>query len=131
MTVELKMLVFASVLLFAIIMVQATASMRVHGPAKLGGNRDDLGPPSAYEGRVKRVVANHIENLVIFAPLLLVAVAAQLTGHLTALAAQLFFWGRLAHAILYLAGVAYVRTLAAVVSTAGLVILMLVDLKLV
>lgn len=130
MTIELRMLVWSSMLLFAVIVVQAAASMRTHGPAKLGGNRDDIGPPGRYEGRAKRAVANHIETLVVFTPLLLVAVAAQLTGQVTALAAQLFFWGRLAHAALYLAGVPYLRTLAAAVSIVGIVMLMLVDLRL-
>jgi uncharacterized MAPEG superfamily protein len=38
---------------------------------------------------------------------------------MTALAAQLFFGGRLAHAALYLLGVAWVRSLAFAVSLTG------------
>ena len=128
MSVELKMLVWSSVLLFLLVIIQATASSRKHGLKTLAGNRDQLGPAGEFEARAKRLVANHIENLAIFAPLLLAAVALQITGPHTALAATLFFWGRLAHAALYLAGIPWVRTLAFVVSTLGLVMLILVDL---
>ena len=128
MSVELKMLVWSCVLLFLLVIIQATASSRKHGFKTLAGNRGQLGPPGEFEARAKRLVANHIENLMIFAPLLLAAVAMQITGRHTAQAATLFFWGRLAHAAIYLAGIPWVRTVAFVVSTVGLVVLILVDL---
>ena len=131
MSVELKMLVWSSVLLFLLVIIQATASSRKHGLKTLAGNRGELGPPGEFEARAKRLVANHIENLAIFAPLLLAEVAMQATGGHTALAATLFFWGRLAHAALYLVGVPWVRTAAFIVSTVGLVLLILVDLHVV
>ena len=43
---------------------------------------------------------------------------------MTALGAQLFFWGRLAYALIYLAGIAWVRTAAWAVSIAGIVLVM-------
>jgi uncharacterized MAPEG superfamily protein len=39
----------------------------------------------------------------------------------TALGATLFFWGRVAHAIVYLAGIPWVRTAAWAVSFVGIV----------
>jgi uncharacterized MAPEG superfamily protein len=42
---------------------------------------------------------------------------------MTLLGAQLFFWGRVAHAVIYIAGIAWARTIAWAVSVAGLVLL--------
>jgi uncharacterized MAPEG superfamily protein len=93
----------------------------------MAGNRDDLPPPTRFQARAQRTVNNHIENLVIFAPLLIAAVLAHRTGSWTALGAQLYFWGRLAHAALYLAGIAGVRTLAHGVNLIGMGLIILVD----
>ena len=42
---------------------------------------------------------------------------------MTALGAQLFFWCRLAHAVVYIAGIPYLRTLAWLVSVVGMVMI--------
>ena len=44
---------------------------------------------------------------------------------MTVLGAQLFFWGRVAHAVLYIAGIAWVRTAAWAVSVVGLLLIFL------
>ncbi len=128
MPIELQMLVLAVVLLVAAIMVQASAGIVAVGAGPMAGNRDDLPPPTTFQARGKRVVENHIENLVVFAPLALVAVVSHHTSPWTAAAAQLFFWGRLAHAVIYFIGVPYVRTAAYMVSVAGVAIFILADL---
>jgi uncharacterized MAPEG superfamily protein len=64
-----------------------------------------------------------LENLVLFAALVLVAVAAGKTNDMTLLGAQLFFWARLVYAIIYAAGVIWVRTIAWAVSMAGLIVI--------
>ena len=60
-----------------------------------------------------------VENLVVFAALVLVAHAAGLANAATALGSQLFFWGRVAHVITYVAGLVPWRTLAFVVAVVG------------
>ena len=84
------------------------------------GNRDQPfeGLP-AWAGRARRAHANLVENLVVFAALVLVAVAAGKTNAWTALGAQLFFWGRIAHLATYIAGLVPWRTLAFSVAIAG------------
>ena len=52
---------------------------------------------------------------------MLIAHVAGKSGELTALGSQLFFWGRVAHLPLYALGVPYLRSLAWLVATAGLV----------
>jgi uncharacterized MAPEG superfamily protein len=66
-----------------------------------------------------------LENLVLFAALVLVCAAANKTNATTLLGAQLFLWARLAYAVIYLAGVPYLRTAAWLVSVIGLVLIFL------
>jgi uncharacterized MAPEG superfamily protein len=64
-----------------------------------------------------------LESLVLFAALVLVAVAAQRTNSTTAIGAQLFFWARLAYAAIYLAGIPWLRTAVWGVSVVGLLMI--------
>ena len=59
------------------------------------------------------------ENLAPFAVLVLVAHLAGKSGEATALGAMIFFWARLAHVIVYTAGVIYLRTLVFFVAAIG------------
>ena len=61
-----------------------------------------------------------LENLVPFAALVLAAHLAGVSGDETAQGATVFFWGRLAHAVIYIAGVPYLRTAAFVVAIGGM-----------
>jgi uncharacterized MAPEG superfamily protein len=122
------MLVYSAALLFVLIMVQAQAATTQEGLGRMAGPRDDVGPPTGFALRAKRTANNHIEGLVVFAPLLLAAVLAHRTDHWTALGAELFFFSRLAHAALYLLGVPWVRTIAFLVGVAGMALIFLADL---
>ncbi len=57
-----------------------------------------------------------------FAPLVLVAAVAHISNPWTVLGAQLFFYARVVHALLYLIGVPWVRPLAWGVGIAGTVL---------
>jgi len=54
----------------------------------------------------------------------LIAAVTHVSNHSTVLGAELFFYGRLAHAVLYLAGVPLVRPLAWGVGIAGTVMVL-------
>lgn len=123
MSIELKMLVCSTALLLVLVFIQAGAAVRAQGAGPMAGPRDDLPPPKPFQARTKRVVDNHREGLTIFAPLILAAVLAHVTNGLTALGAQLFFWSRVAHAGLYLAGAPYVRPLAYGVGLVGIALI--------
>jgi uncharacterized MAPEG superfamily protein len=112
MTIELTMLVYAAALLLVLIVVQATSGILAQGVPAMAGNRDDLPPPKPFQARTRRLVDNHREGLTLFAPLILAAAVAHVSNGSTVLGAQLFFYARLAHAILYLLGVPWVRALA-------------------
>ena len=55
---------------------------------------------------------NAVENLVIFAPLVLILNAIDYSTKWTALACAVYFWSRVAHLIVYSLGIPVFRTLA-------------------
>ena len=131
MSVELTMLAYAVGLLIVLIVIQAFAGIRSKGLMPLANNRDDVGPAEGFHARMLRVVDNHREGLTMFAPLVLAAAVMQVSTPMTVLAAQLFFWARLVHAILYVVGAPLVRPLAWGVGMAGTIMMLLAVLKLI
>ncbi len=69
-------------------------------------------PQSAWAQRMNAAHANTVENLVVFAPLVLTAQALNIHTGSTAFACALFFWCRLGYVAVYTAGIPVVRTLA-------------------
>jgi len=80
--------------------------------AALAGGGPEGGAQSAWGMRAKYAHRNAIENLVIFAPLVLIAHAEGLSSPLLAGAATAYFFARLVHFLVYSAGLPVVRTLA-------------------
>ncbi len=60
----------------------------------------------------------------VFAILILVAHVSGQNNAMTLLGAQLFFWGRVAHAIVYLIGIPWLRTAVWAVSFAGILLVL-------
>jgi uncharacterized MAPEG superfamily protein len=71
-------------------------------------------PPaqSPWAQRLMRAHANAIENLAVFATLVLVANALGITGGVVATASMAYFWARVVHVLAYTFAVPWVRTLA-------------------
>jgi uncharacterized MAPEG superfamily protein len=69
--------------------------------------------------RAMRVHINNLENLAPFVALVIVAHLTKTANETTALCAMLYFWIRVAYAIVYYLGIPYIRT---VVFTAGFVV---------
>jgi uncharacterized MAPEG superfamily protein len=67
---------------------------------------------SPWADRLKRAHVNAIENLAVFAALVLAANAAGVHTQGTALASQVYLWARVAHAVAYTFAIPWVRTLA-------------------
>jgi len=120
---ELNLLVWSVVLTVVQMLVAAQAAFNKVGLMALVGNREGMPEITGWGGRASRAHWNMLENLVLFASLVLVAVMAGKTNDMTLLGAQLFFWARLAYAAIYIAGIIWVRTLAWLVSIAGLVVI--------
>jgi uncharacterized MAPEG superfamily protein len=69
-------------------------------------------PQAAWAQRLYFAHTNAVENLIIFAPLVLILDAQSHWTQSTALACAVYFWARLAHVIVYAMGVPVLRTLA-------------------
>jgi uncharacterized MAPEG superfamily protein len=67
---------------------------------------------SLWARRLMAAHVNAVENLVIFAPLVLTARALSITTAMTAFACALYFWSRLAHVVVYTLGIPVLRTLS-------------------
>jgi uncharacterized MAPEG superfamily protein len=125
MTPEMMYLVWSVALTFILALIAVNGAMLQVGLPKLAGNREHMPEITGWAGRAVRAHRNMLESLVLFAVLVLVAQIANVHSAMTLLGAQLFFWGRVAHAVIYIAGIAWARTVAWAVSVAGLVLLFL------
>jgi uncharacterized MAPEG superfamily protein len=125
MSVELKLLVWSVALTVIQMLIAVWGAKEQVGLDRLIGNRDDMPKIAAWAGRAERAHRNMLENLVLFAALVLVATATRQSNAMTVFGAHLFFWGRLAYAVIYLAGIPWARTASWAVSIAGLVLIFL------
>jgi len=91
----------------------------------LADSEHDAQLEAAWARRAKRAHANAVENLVVFAPLAIGIHVAGLGSDTTAVACGVFFYTRLAHYVIYTAGIPYLRTPAFAVSWLCLIVLAL------
>ena len=123
MSVDLKLLIWSVALTLVQMVVAVIGAQGKVGLPPLIGNRDDLPQMTGFAGRAQRAHRNMLESLVLFAVLVLVAQIAGKANATTALGAQLFFWGRVAYAVVYWIGIPWVRTLVWAVSLIGLIMI--------
>jgi uncharacterized MAPEG superfamily protein len=76
------------------------------------GYPDNPPPQSPWARRMMKAHLNAVENLVIFAALVLAAHALGVTSNAIATAAIVYFWARLVHVLAYTLAWPWVRTLA-------------------
>jgi uncharacterized MAPEG superfamily protein len=89
------------------------ARMTTHGVMRAIGNPGPGYPTDAsWADRARRAHINAIENLAVFAPLVLVGAIIEVSTKATVLSAQIYVAARLAHYVIYAAGIPIVRTLA-------------------
>jgi len=125
LSMELTMLMCASILYVVQIMLAALAADMQNGMAWGIGNREANPPVSGWGGRAQRAHLNMSESLLPFACLVLIAYSLDRTGELSALGAQIFLISRLAHALLYIAGVKVLRSLAYFGGIAGMALVVI------
>jgi len=80
---------------------------------------------SLWAQRLMHAHRNAVENLVVFAPLVLILDALNISTPATVVACAVFFYARLAHAVVYTLGIPVARTLAFAVGFAAEVVLVL------
>src|SRR4051812_36092666 len=82
-------------------------------------------PQAEWANRLMFAHDNAVENLIIFAPLVLILNAFDYSTKWTVLACAVYFWSRVAHLIFYTFGVPVLRTLAFTVGFLAQVVLAL------
>lgn len=82
-------------------------------------------PDAPWAARLKKAHANGVENLVIFAPLVIVLVMSGKGTELTEMAAMVYFGTRVAHAVIFTLGLPVLRTIAFAVGVGCQIVLAL------
>ena len=125
MSLELRMLVWSVALTFVQMLISAAgAALELTLPAKTG-NREDAGDGAGWPGRARRAHLDMLANMVLFAPLIVIADIAGRDNRMTEIGTQMFFWTRLAYATVYIVGVPRLRTAVWSASAVALVLIFL------
>ena len=90
----------------------------------------DAKPHAEWATRLMFAHDNAVENLVVFAPLVLILAELDYSTKATVYACAVYFWARVAHLIVYTMGLPVFRTLAFTVGFAAQVVLALAIFKL-
>ena len=93
------MLLWAVVLTFVQALVAVQLSVMQSSLLELAGNRDGF-VPEGMAGRTQRAHRNMLENLPLFAALVLIVHVAGLSNDLTVLGAQIFLFAQLVYAVI-------------------------------
>ncbi len=122
---ELMLLLWAALLTLVQALAGVQGALMKVGLSTLAGNREAMPEIKGWGGRAARAHRNMVENLVLFAILVLVAVVAGKTNAMTLLGAQIFLGARIVYAVVYIAGVLWLRTAVWGVSVVGLAMIFL------
>ena len=122
---EVTLLAWSVVLAIVHMLAAVQALVNQKGLMTAFGNRENLPELAGWGGRAQRANTNMARNLVLFAAVVLAAVAVGRTNDMTLLGAQLFFWGRVAYAVCYLGGIRYLRTASWLVSIIGIALILI------
>jgi uncharacterized MAPEG superfamily protein len=112
MKTELLYLVIVSVFTGLMWIPYILDRIAVWGLADTVGYPLDPKAQSAWAVRMKKAHANAVENLVVFAALVLAAQAVGLSNSVTATACMIYFWARVVHFLAYTFALPWLRTLA-------------------
>ena len=84
-----------------------------------GNPNPSLPADPTWAERARRAHANAVENLAVFAPLVLIAALIGVSTPATVFAAKLYLFARLVHYVVYAAGIPVLRTLAFIAGVAA------------
>ncbi|OWW00116.1 hypothetical protein ATY81_25310 [Rhizobium sp. R72] len=112
MSVELFSVVTTALLLLVLAVTSGALYGKQVGNSALMGNREGIAPATGAARRAVRAHQNLVENALPFATVVLAAQALHLSTPLTQGAAIIFVVARVVHALVYIAGIPGIRTLA-------------------
>lgn len=112
MSEELLNLTCVTILTALLWIPYALNRIKVLGLVNVVSYPSDPAPMAPWAERLKAAHYNAIENLVVFAALVLIAHLAGISNDQTVLATSVYFWARVIHPVAYALAIPWVRTLA-------------------
>ncbi|MFQ5982664.1 MAG: MAPEG family protein [Woeseiaceae bacterium] len=112
MSIELGYLTWVAALTAVMWVPYILNRIMVQGLVDTVGYPQDPAPLSPWAARMKAAHGNAVENLVVFAALVLIADAAGVTSAATVTACQGYLWARVTHFLAYSARIPWLRTVA-------------------
>jgi uncharacterized MAPEG superfamily protein len=112
MKTELMYLIWVTVLTGLLWVPYILDRIAVWGLTDTVGYPANPKPQSAWAARLMKAHSNAVENLVVFAALVLAAHAAGISNSATVMACMVYFWARVVHVAAYTFALPWVRTLA-------------------
>ncbi len=125
MTSELTSLIWVTALTAILWIPYTLNTIAVRGLMDAVGYPADPKPIAGWAQKMKAAHANAVENLVVFAALVLIANAAGVSNETTVLACTVYFWSRVVHLLAYTFAIPWVRTLSFVAGFACQVVIIL------
>ncbi len=124
MTRDLSYLVWAVGLTIVQLLAAIIGATMQFPIPQLVGNRETALEGRGWVGRAQRAHRNMLESLVLFAALVLVAHAAGRSNSMTIQGAAVFFYSRVAYALVYWFGITWLRSIVFFVSMLGLLLIL-------
>lgn len=125
-SIEVQMLLWSVVLGLVHLVIATVLSNKDRGLAYGISSRDKAPPPvGIVTGRLLRAFGNFKETFIFFAVAVLVVALIARQSPMSALGAQIYFWGRLVYVPVYAAGIIVLRTILWTASFIGLVMVLL------
>ena len=112
MTSELTSLIWVTALTAILWVPYTLNTIAVRGLMDAVGYPADPKPLAGWAQKMKAAHANAVENLVVFAALVLIANAAGVSNETTVLACTVYLWSRVVHLLAYTFAIPWVRTLS-------------------
>ncbi len=120
----MNVLVFATLaavaILFFVVVFQVSHLIFTRGPKHAMGNRVEGKSLDGIEGRIDRTRVNTIENLAMFIPVVLLAIATQNMSSWVITGAWIFIAARIVYTVVYIVGIPGLRTGAWSVGIGGI-----------
>ena len=112
MTSELMSLTWVTALTAILWIPYTLNTIAVRGLMDAVGYPADPKPLAEWAQKMKAAHANAVENLVVFAALVLIANVAGVSNEITVLACTVYLWSRVVHLLAYTFAIPWVRTLS-------------------
>lgn len=125
MTSELMSLTWVAALTTVLWIPYILNTIMVRGITDAVGYPADPKPLAPWATRMKAAHYNAVENLVVFAAVVLTLHAAGISNDTTVLACTVYFWARVAHFLVYGFGIPWLRTITFAVGWISTVALIL------